>query len=330
MDKVYQVFVSSTYSDLKDERRYVSETLAKAGYIPAGMELFPATDQQQLAFIKRVIDRCDYYVVILGGRYGTLADENVSFTEMEYDYATSLAIPVLAFLHSNPEKIEAGKTERDQKQAKRLASFRAKLSKGRIVDFWNDRNDLCTKVVIAVSQAANLSPGVGWVRGDQAIDPKLIQEMERLRGENESLKQQIVDAQKSEVVFPPDLLGPRDEVPMDLQITGNNGTEIVRVSLTPQHVIRKAVNLLTKEASENAISRQLARDYMFHLMREKYQDGVVVSFTDESIMQMRFQLEALNLIKAESRRGATNASYITWNLTEMGRRYISNLFALRK
>jgi hypothetical protein len=48
MDKVYQVFVSSTYSDLKDERRHVSETLAKAGYIPAGMELFPAADQQQL------------------------------------------------------------------------------------------------------------------------------------------------------------------------------------------------------------------------------------------------------------------------------------------
>jgi hypothetical protein len=67
MDKVYQVFVSSTYSDLKDERRHVSETLAKAGYIPAGMELFPATDQQQLEFIKRIIDRCDYYVVIIGG-----------------------------------------------------------------------------------------------------------------------------------------------------------------------------------------------------------------------------------------------------------------------
>jgi hypothetical protein len=45
MEKVYQVFVSSTYSDLKDERQQVSETLAKAGYIPSGMELFPAADQ---------------------------------------------------------------------------------------------------------------------------------------------------------------------------------------------------------------------------------------------------------------------------------------------
>jgi hypothetical protein len=138
MDKVYQVFVSSTYSDLKDERRRVSETLAKAGYIPAGMELFPATDQQQLEFIKRVIDRCDYYVVILGGRYGSLADDKISYTEKEYEYATSTGIPVLAFLHSNPDKIEIGKSDKDKKQIERLVAFRAKLMKGRIVDFWSD------------------------------------------------------------------------------------------------------------------------------------------------------------------------------------------------
>jgi hypothetical protein len=137
----------------------VSETLAKAGYIPAGMELFPATDQKQLEFIKRVIDRCDYYVVILGGRYGSLADDNISFTEKEYEYAIERKIPVLAFLHANPEKIEAGKTEREPDQANRLVAFRGKLSKGRIVDFWDDRRDLCTKVVIAVTQAINLWRG---------------------------------------------------------------------------------------------------------------------------------------------------------------------------
>jgi hypothetical protein len=79
MDKVYQVFVSSTFSDLEDERRQVSQTLAKAGYISSGMELFPATDMQQPEFIKRIIDRCDYYVVIVGGKYGSLAEDGVSF-----------------------------------------------------------------------------------------------------------------------------------------------------------------------------------------------------------------------------------------------------------
>ena len=52
MDKVYQVFLSSTFDDLKNERQQISNTLAKAGYIAAGMELFPATDQQQLEYIQ--------------------------------------------------------------------------------------------------------------------------------------------------------------------------------------------------------------------------------------------------------------------------------------
>ena len=35
------------------------------------MELFPAADEEQLNFIKRVIDDCDYYLLIVGGRYGS-------------------------------------------------------------------------------------------------------------------------------------------------------------------------------------------------------------------------------------------------------------------
>jgi Domain of unknown function (DUF4062) len=45
MDKRYQVLVSSAYADLKDERQAVIKTVIEAGYIPAGMELFPAAFQ---------------------------------------------------------------------------------------------------------------------------------------------------------------------------------------------------------------------------------------------------------------------------------------------
>ena len=66
MDKRYQVFVSSTYSDLKDERSKVIQTLTEQDCIPAGMELFPAADMEQFEFIKRIIDDCDYYILIVG------------------------------------------------------------------------------------------------------------------------------------------------------------------------------------------------------------------------------------------------------------------------
>jgi Domain of unknown function (DUF4062) len=181
IDKFYQVFVSSTYADLKDERQQVSNTLAKAGYVAAGMELFPAADEQQLDYIKRIIDRSDYYVVIVGGRYGSVDEHGVSYTEREFEYAKSKGIPVLAFLHADPNSIAVGKTDEDPDKKARLERFKKALTSGRLVQFWTDLNELCTKVVIAVANAVNLTPGIGWVRGDNAIDPKLLQDYERLR-----------------------------------------------------------------------------------------------------------------------------------------------------
>lgn len=56
----YQVFISSTYSDLLKERKYILDILLMADCIPAGMENFVATDDEQFSVIKKVIDLCDY------------------------------------------------------------------------------------------------------------------------------------------------------------------------------------------------------------------------------------------------------------------------------
>src|SRR6266853_1961238 len=61
MDKRYQVFVSSTFNDLQEERQEVMQALLELDCMPAGMELFPAANETQLNLIKRVIDDCDYY-----------------------------------------------------------------------------------------------------------------------------------------------------------------------------------------------------------------------------------------------------------------------------
>ena len=87
MDTRYQVFVSSTFADLEEERKNVIQTLMEMNCIPAGMEFFPAIDEEQFEFIKRVIDDSDYYIVIIGGKYGSLTTEGISYTEKEYDYA---------------------------------------------------------------------------------------------------------------------------------------------------------------------------------------------------------------------------------------------------
>jgi Domain of unknown function (DUF4062) len=83
-DRKYQVFVSSTYEDLQRERQEVMHALLELDCMPAGMELFPAADEDQWTLIKRVIDECDYYIVIVAGRYGSVGSSGMSYTEMEY------------------------------------------------------------------------------------------------------------------------------------------------------------------------------------------------------------------------------------------------------
>lgn len=46
IEKREQVFISSTFKDLVEERRAVIQTLLEADCIPAGMELFPASDDE--------------------------------------------------------------------------------------------------------------------------------------------------------------------------------------------------------------------------------------------------------------------------------------------
>src|SRR4051812_1797855 len=105
MEKRHEVFISSTFVDLKDERDKVMRAVLKLDCFPAGMELFPASDASQWKVIQRAIDRCDYYVVIVAGRYGSLDEDKLSYTEKEFDYAVSKGIPVLAFVHGDPDAI---------------------------------------------------------------------------------------------------------------------------------------------------------------------------------------------------------------------------------
>jgi hypothetical protein len=167
-EKIFNVFVSSTYTDLADERRHVREALSKAGFFVTVMEMFPASNRTQLDFIKKMIDRCDYYVLIVGGRYGSLAENDISYTENEYEYALSKGMPILSFLHKSPDTIESGKTESSKKTAAKLRKFREKLQKGRTVDYWTQPHELSLMVVASI-HAASDTPVVGWVRGNNTI-----------------------------------------------------------------------------------------------------------------------------------------------------------------
>ena len=68
----YQIFISSTFEDLKEARDNVMKAVLTMGHIPLGMEMFVADGNDQWVTIQKTIDECDYFIVIIGHRYGTL------------------------------------------------------------------------------------------------------------------------------------------------------------------------------------------------------------------------------------------------------------------
>jgi hypothetical protein len=179
MDKRYQVFVSSTFADLKEERQAVMQALLSLDHFPAGMELFPASDEDQWALIKGVIDDSDYYVLVIGGRYGSTSSSGLSYTEMEFDYAAWTKKPILAFIHEKPEDIPAGKTDQSDRLRKQLDAFKKKVETARHVKYWTNPDNLKAKVIQAAAAETKRNPQEGWIRASRAVDPAMRCERQR-------------------------------------------------------------------------------------------------------------------------------------------------------
>ncbi|MDH2052865.1 DUF4062 domain-containing protein [Achromobacter marplatensis] len=195
--KKYQVFVSSTFDDLQKERAQVIKAILEMGHIPVGMEMFSAGDDEQWKVIARQIDETDYYVVVVGHRYGSITG-GISYTEKEFDYAVSKGIPILGFVIDSSIEPLAKHTDREDEKIAALRKFKAKV-KERPVGFWQSADDLHGKVSIALMKAFNTNPRVGWSRTSTVAGPEVMLELSRLSRENAELRAQLDIAKKQEV-----------------------------------------------------------------------------------------------------------------------------------
>jgi len=155
----YQVYLSSTYADLTVERQQVIRTLLENNFIPVAMEFFPPISQKHMKIVKSVIDNCDYYVLLVGGKYGSIIPgENISYTEKEYKYAVRHGKKVLAFFHANPDELPKTKSEVNLHSKKKLLSFRKNVQKNHLVLYWKSIKELPLLVNASLIQAVNLYP----------------------------------------------------------------------------------------------------------------------------------------------------------------------------
>src|ERR1017187_3054815 len=85
--------------------------------------------------ITSVIDRSDYYVLILAGRYGSVYRRGKSWTEKEYEYAVLRNIPVLAFIRAK-RSIRADAMDEDSGLRAKLEGFKRKVRDRHLCREW--------------------------------------------------------------------------------------------------------------------------------------------------------------------------------------------------
>jgi len=340
MDRRHQVFISSTFADLKEERREIIQSLLEMDCIPAGMEMFPAANEDQMTLIKGVIDQCDYYLVVIGGRYGSMSAEGISYTEQEYDYAISRAIPVMGFVPSAPDTIPQGKTDKNDDAAAKLAAFLAKVQT-RVTKDYRNAEDLGGKVARGLSQLRKAHPRPGWVRGDQAMTPETRTQLAELRAEVERLKR--VQAEEATA-----------EGSSELDTSFQHGSDQVKIgwiyesskgSFTVKHVeekstytwdeiIRALGPFMVDEASETRLRSALDT----HVAQDVYKNHpswpteraptLVVSAASWGIVLT--QLRALRLVAPGTKKRSTTDKDTYLRLTKAGNDYLVGLLAIKR
>lgn len=191
MNQKYQIFISSTFEDLRSERDQVVRAMLEMGHIPVGMEMFSAADEEQWKIISRQITLSDYYVVIIAHRYGS-TDDGISYTEKEYDFAVKSGVPVLAFVIFDDAPWPSDLMERDVGPQQALSRFKEKARK-RYVTFWSNAQDLYGAVPIALMKQMNTNPRVGWIRANEVAGPEATTELARLSRENAELRAKIAE-----------------------------------------------------------------------------------------------------------------------------------------
>lgn len=146
MKNGYQVFISSTDTDLINERQKIIEVVLKMQNTPIGPEMFRLNGKEQWNVMKNAIRQSDCYVLIIKHRYGALTSDGISYMEKEYDCAREAGITILPFIIS--DKVEPNKNELDEEETTggKLKAFKDKVhaENAEMCKFWSNICEVCT------------------------------------------------------------------------------------------------------------------------------------------------------------------------------------------
>lgn len=324
MDKKYQVFVSSTYEDLQEERKKVMEALLQMNCFPVGMEYFNASDSSQWEVIKSLIKECDYYVLIVAGRYGSIEEESgKSYTQKEFEYAVEQGVPVISFVHQCPESLPVTKYEQDSLKRDKLEEFRTCIKK-KLCKFWDNADVLSSQVVLSLTSLIKSHPRTGWIKADEISSAEANKEILALRKENDELKALLAKSNEAEPEGIENLQQGEDEIQIRLQDFWSK-SYYETVTTTWNIIISILAPLMIDECAEKVLCKQLSS--YFQLELGTYNDFNVI---DHDFQTIKVQLIALHIIQKSERKRTAKDTDTYWTLTPYGNRLMMQLKALKK
>jgi hypothetical protein len=343
LDKRYQVFVSSTFSDLEEERQEVMQALLELDCMPAGMELFPATSSDQWSLIKKVIDDSDYYIVILAGRYGSIGPDGLSYTEMEYCYAIETGKPVIGFIHKDKTKLPSGRCESSQDGKDKLKNFE-ELVKTKLCRFWESPADLGSQVSRSLIRLIKEHPAVGWVKGDLVTSESEAKEILQLKRMIEDLEGQLASS-KTTAPEGAELLSQGIDL-FEFDFTFNaspsyepsEGTRYQATGSVSWNDIFSYVSpLMIDEISDGdlrlGINRSIAKSARLALEDDDELEGLnllEIKMLPSDFQTVKVQFRALGLIVKSEKNRSVKDKDTYWTLTPYGENLMTTLRAIKK
>ena len=187
--KAFQgIMISSTFSDLKWHRDEVIRAINGMDFHPIVMESSGANaDKDVIQTSLRMVERSAALVSAISHRYGqtpyceTNNPDALSITELEFNKAMELGIPILLFLMADDHQLTKADVETDSEKMEKLDAFRARAKKmrhwsdvERVYETFSSQEDFSKKSTIALANLTKLLERAGGSRpgGDPGGSPE--------------------------------------------------------------------------------------------------------------------------------------------------------------
>lgn len=185
----YQVFISSPFHGLLEQRKAAIQSVINWEHIPIALENFSPQVQKDLDVIIKAVKNCQIYILIIGHRYGSIIrDKNItrgrdiSYTQFEFEKAIEIGLVPLVFMKRYEEACDEIKSDdailNKEIEMDRLKSFHNLIYEKKIYYRpWNDNTNLeevCGRALkTAIVEKEVKLPG--WIRAGEGKNTKKVQ-----------------------------------------------------------------------------------------------------------------------------------------------------------